>query len=64
MQEIIDYGFSIKHFNDYNEKCLAGEDTDFLDKFSRPGMSIFNPLDARELFSPETTWKKNTSPNR
>ena len=53
LREIVDYGFSIKHFNEYNPKCLAGEDTGFLDKYTRPGMSIFNPLDAHELFDDE-----------
>jgi MoaA/NifB/PqqE/SkfB family radical SAM enzyme len=53
VQEILDYGFSIRYFHDYQDKCLAGEDVAFLSKFSRPGMSIFNPLDAREIFADE-----------
>lgn len=51
LQEIVDFGFSIRHFHDFNDKCLAGEDTDFLEKYTREGMSVFNPLDAREIFS-------------
>jgi len=34
IKEITDYGFRIKHFRNYREKCLAGEDLNFIKKFS------------------------------
>ena len=54
IKEITDYGFRIKHFRNYSEKCLAGEDLDFIKKFnSTPGKTIFNPVKADEIFPKE-----------
>ena len=54
IEEIRDFGFSIKHFNEYSNKCLAGENTEFIQKYmSFDGQSIFNPADANEIFGPE-----------
>ena len=54
LKEISDYGFRIKHFRNYSEKCLAGEDLNFIKKFnSTPGKTIFNPVKADEIFPKE-----------
>ena len=54
LKEISDYGFRIKHFRNYSEKCLAGEDLNFIKKFnSTPGKTIFNPVNADEIFQKE-----------
>ena len=54
LKEIADYGFRIKHFRNYSEKCLAGEDLNFIKKFnSTPGKTIFNPVDADKIFPKE-----------
>jgi len=54
LKEISDYGFSIKHFRNHSEKCLAGEDLNFIKKFnSTPGKTIFNPVKADEIFKKE-----------
>ncbi|HJO33950.1 MAG TPA: radical SAM protein [Anaerolineales bacterium] len=52
LEEIRDYGFSIKHFNQYSSLCLAGEDTEFIQKYmSFEGQSIFDPAIAQEIFN-------------
>ena len=54
LKEIRDYGFSIKHFNEYSSLCLAGEKTEFIQKYmSYEGQSIFNPAIAKEIFTEE-----------
>ena len=54
LKEISDYGFRIKHFRNYSEKCLAGEDLNFIKKFnSTPGKTIFNPVKAEDIFPKE-----------
>lgn len=54
IKEITNYGFRIKHFRNYSEKCLAGEDLNFIKKFnSTPGKTIFNPVNADEIFPKE-----------
>jgi len=54
LKEIRDYGFSIKHFNEYSPDCLAGEKTEFIQKFmSFEGQSIFKPAIAQEIFAEE-----------
>ena len=53
LREISEKGFSIKHFRDYSSKCLAGEDKDFVTKFmSTEGTTIFNPVNADDIFGP------------
>ena len=47
-------GFRIKRFRNYSAKCLAGEDKEFNEKYMQfPGQSIFNPVNADEIFSSE-----------
>jgi len=53
LKEIVDYGFSIKHFRNYSDVCLAGENREFVNKYMLEDMSIFNPLDARKVFADE-----------
>ena len=54
LKEISDYGFTIKHFRNHSDKCLAGEDLNFIKKFnSTPGKTIFNPVKANEIFQKE-----------
>ena len=54
LKEIIDYGFSIKYFRNHSKLCLAGEDKEFVSKYlQRDGMSVFNPVCAKEIFKEE-----------
>ncbi len=54
LKEISEFGFSIKNFGEHSSLCLAGEDKNFVRKYlQRDGTSIFNPLDAKEIFSQE-----------
>jgi len=54
LKEIIDYGFSIKYFRNHSKLCLAGEDKEFAVKYlQRQGMSVFNPVDAKDIFAKE-----------
>ena len=51
LQEIVKFGFSIKHFSDHSDLCLAGEDKSFINKFmTKSGQSIFKPALAKEFF--------------
>lgn len=52
LKEIVEFGFSIKHFNNHSNLCLAGEDKDFVNNFmAKPGQSIFRPSEAKNIFS-------------
>lgn len=52
LKEITEYGFKIKYFNEHSDVCLAGENKEFITKFmSFEGQSIFNPADAKKIFS-------------
>lgn len=53
LKEILEYGFSIKYFKNYSNLCLVGEDREFRKKYMRQEMSVFNPLNAREVFTEE-----------
>ena len=54
LQEIVKFGFSIKHFSDHSDLCLAGEDKSFINKFmTKSGQSIFKPALAKEIFPKE-----------
>lgn len=54
LQEISEFGFKVKYFREYSSNCLAGEDKEFVSKFlSKEGTSIFNPVDARDIFNEE-----------
>ena len=51
LREIVDYGFSIKHFRNHSDLCLAGEDTNFVHNFMKKDkQSIFNPSNAKDIF--------------
>ena len=51
LKEIIDFGYSIKYFREHHEKCLAGEDLDFIKKYMvKEKMSVMHPLDACKVF--------------
>jgi len=52
LQEIVNYGFSIKYFRNYSKLCLAGEDKSFVTNFMmNEGQSIFAPAEAKNIFS-------------
>ena len=52
LKEIVDFGFSIKHFRNHSDLCLAGEDKSFIRKFmTKHGQTIFKPALASEIFS-------------
>jgi len=54
LKEIVDFGFSIKHFRNHSDLCLAGEDKDFINRFmTAEGQSIFNPSEASKIFKKE-----------
>jgi len=51
LQEISDFGFNIKYFNEHSSLCLAGEDKNFAKKFlSKEGQTIFNPAIPSQIF--------------
>ena len=54
LEEISEQGFKFSKFRDHSDKCLAGEDTEFVQKYmSTPGTSIFNPVDVKVLIDAE-----------
>ena len=54
LKEIVDYGFSIKYFNNHSDLCLAGEDKEFISKFmTGEGQTIFKPALAKDIFKKE-----------
>ena len=54
LKEIVDFGFSIKHFRNHSDLCLAGEDKSFIKNFmTKQGQTIFSPADAKEIFPKE-----------
>lgn len=60
LKEISNFGFSIKHFSEHSDLCLAGENKEFVSKYmSFPGQSIFNPAKATEIFKEEDFVKKS-----
>lgn len=51
LKEIVEFGFSIKHFNEHSPICLAGENREFVSKYmSTAGQSIFKPANAKDIF--------------
>lgn len=51
LKEIVDDGYRIRYFHDHHEKCLAGEDMDFIKKYMvEKKMSVMEPLDATDVF--------------
>lgn len=53
LKNIIDYGFSIRHFCEYNEKCFPAEDITFVKKYMQHDMSIMNPISVKDVFDEE-----------
>jgi MoaA/NifB/PqqE/SkfB family radical SAM enzyme len=54
LKEISENGFRVKYFREYSEKCLAGEDKEFIKNYmAKDGTTIFNPLKIDELFDKE-----------
>ena len=51
LKEILDYGFSIRYFGEYSPICLSAHNKTFREKFIPNEISIFEPLDAKEIFS-------------
>lgn len=52
LKEISEYGFSIKHFREHSDLCLAGENQEFITKYmSHNRQSIFNPIHAEDIFN-------------
>ena len=57
MQALI---FKIKKFRDYSEKCLAGEDKEFIANFmAKKGTTIFEPAEIKDLFTAEMLYEDN-----
>ncbi len=60
LKEIVEYGFSIKHFNEHSPVCLAGENKEFVSKYlSNTGQTIFHPAKASDIFPEEDFLKKS-----
>jgi len=60
LKEIVEYGFSVKYFNQHSDLCLAGEDKNFVSKYMvRPGQSIFRPSHAKDIFEKDSFLKKD-----
>ena len=54
LRDIVRYGYRIRCFHDYSEKCLAGEDLRFIKKYMvKEKMSVMHPLDAKKIFHAE-----------
>ena len=54
LEEIVKFGFSIKHFSNHSDLCLAGEDKEFIKKFmTKSGQTIFKPALAKDIFPKE-----------
>lgn len=51
LAEIVKAGFSIEHFANHSEKCLAGEDIQFVKKYLCNKMSVLAPIPAEKLFT-------------
>lgn len=50
LEKILEYTFSIEEFSSHSEKCLAGEDKEFVNKYMSGDISTQNPAKAREIF--------------
>ena len=60
LQEISEKGFSIRKFRENSQKCLAGEDMDFIENhLKHDGATIFNPIPAEIAFPNPTDWVKD-----
>ena len=51
LKEISQNGFKVKYFRDNSQKCLAGEDKEFISKYmSKDNTTIFEPQQIHDLF--------------
>lgn len=53
LKDILDRGLSIKHFKNYNPKCLSGEDRCFIDKYMTKFYGKPLPIHWSEAFTDE-----------
>lgn len=60
LKDISNNGFKVKKFRDNSQKCLAGEDLDFISKYmAKEGTTIFKPANISDLFSEEDLYEDN-----
>ncbi|MDR0221797.1 MAG: radical SAM protein [Lachnospiraceae bacterium] len=53
LKDIINRGFNIKHFREFNPVCLSGEDKNFIDKYMKKCYGKPVPADYRDIFTDE-----------
>lgn len=53
LKEILDYGFSIKYFGEFSPICISAHNHNFREKYLPDEGTIFNPYDAKKIFSPD-----------
>ena len=53
LPDILKRGMSIKHFAEYNPKCLSGEDRGFIDKYMSKFYGKPLPISWQEAFTDE-----------
>ena len=53
LKDIIDRGFNIKHFREFNPLCLSGEDRNFMNKYMKKCIGKPVPVDYRDIFTEE-----------
>lgn len=53
LKEILKRGFSVKWFREYSDRCLAGENKEFAQKYLDHDMTVLNPIPLEELFAKE-----------
>ena len=53
LREILDYGFSIKYFGQFSPICISAHNKLFREKFLNNEATLFEPLDAHEIFGKE-----------
>jgi MoaA/NifB/PqqE/SkfB family radical SAM enzyme len=53
LESILERGFRINYFRNYQKKCLVGENIKFASKYLKKDMSILKPLYIDEVFSSE-----------
>lgn len=61
LKEILDYGFSIKHFGEYSPVCIAAFDHKFRKKYLKDTSSVFKYDDAKDIFTEDDYIKKSDS---
>lgn len=51
LKDVLDYGFSIKHFGGHSPVCISAFNKGFRDKFLKEDKSVFEPYIAQEVFA-------------